>query len=69
MTFSLHYHFFNKQGQPSGEAFIKMSSEGAANQSSQERHHHNMVFGEKQRSIEVLQCSCEDMNLKKPVPR
>ena len=64
MTFSLHYHFFNKQGLPSGEAFIQMSSEGAANQSSQERHHHNMDFGKKQTSIEVFQCSRKDMNLK-----
>ena len=39
-----------------------MSSEGAAYQSSQQRHHHNMAFGKKQRYIEVFQCSGEDMN-------
>ena len=39
-----------------------MSSEEAAYQCSQQRHHHNIVFGEKQRSMEVFQCSGKDMN-------
>ena len=63
------YFFFNKQGQPSGDAFVQMSSEEAAYQCSQQRHHHNMVFGERIGSIEVFQCSRKDMNLKEPVQR
>lgn len=39
-----------------------MSSESAAYQAAQQRHHHYMVFGKKQRYIEVFQCSGEDMN-------
>ena len=39
-----------------------MNSEGAAYQASQQRHHHNMAFGKKQRCIEVFQCSGKDMN-------
>ena len=39
-----------------------MNSEGAAYQASQQRHHHNMAFGKKQRCIEVFQISGEDMN-------
>ena len=39
-----------------------MSSEAAAGQAAQQRHHHNMAFGKKQRYIEVFQCSGEDMN-------
>ena len=51
------------KGQPSGEAFIQMSSELAAGQASQNRHNRYMGFGKKQRYIEVFQCSGEDMNL------
>lgn len=41
-----------------------MSSEHAAFQAAQQRHHHYMVgFGKKQRYIEVFQCSGEDMSL------
>uniref|UniRef100_T1ILP7 RRM domain-containing protein n=1 Tax=Strigamia maritima TaxID=126957 RepID=T1ILP7_STRMM len=54
---------YNAQGQPSGEAFIQMDSETAACLSAQNRHHRYMVFGKKQRYIEVFQCSGEDMNL------
>eukprot|EP00095_Tigriopus_kingsejongensis_P008653 maker-scaffold537_size144400-snap-gene-0.21 protein:Tk08653 transcript:maker-scaffold537_size144400-snap-gene-0.21-mRNA-1 annotation:"rna-binding protein fusilli isoform x2" len=53
---------YNAQGQPSGEAFIEMTSEPAAFQSAHHRHHRNMTFGKKQRYIEVFQCSGEDMN-------
>lgn len=51
------------QGQPSGEAFIQMTSESSAFQAAQQKHHRYMIFGKKQRYIEVFQCSGEDMNL------
>ena len=51
------------QGQPSGEAFIQMDSEQSAAQAASMRHHKYMVFGKKQRYIEVFQCSIDDMNL------
>ncbi|KAK8382546.1 hypothetical protein O3P69_015425 [Scylla paramamosain] len=54
---------YNAQGQPSGEAFIQMDSEHSAYLASQQRHHRYMVFGKKQRYIEVFQCSGEDMNM------
>ncbi|XP_026477843.1 RNA-binding protein fusilli-like [Ctenocephalides felis] len=54
---------YNAQGQPSGEAFIQMDSEQSAFMCAQQKHHRNMVFGKKQRYIEVFQCSGEDMNL------
>lgn len=51
------------QGQPSGEAFIQMDLEQSAFLSAQQKHHRYMIFGKKQRYIEVFQCSGEDMNL------
>ncbi|XP_050687372.1 RNA-binding protein fusilli-like isoform X6 [Eriocheir sinensis] len=54
---------YNAHGQPSGEAFIQMDSEHSAYLASQQRHHRYMVFGKKQRYIEVFQCSGEDMNM------
>ncbi|PSN35277.1 RNA-binding protein fusilli [Blattella germanica] len=54
---------YNAQGQPSGEAFIQMDSEQSAYHSAQQKHHRYMIFGKKQRYIEVFQCSGEDMNL------
>ncbi|CAB3385279.1 Hypothetical predicted protein [Cloeon dipterum] len=54
---------YNAQGQPSGEAFIQMDSEQSAFLAAQQRHNRYMVFGKKQRYIEVFQCSGEDMNL------
>lgn len=54
---------YNAQGQPSGEAFIQMDSEGSAFLAAQRKHHRCMIFGKKQRYIEVFQCSGEDMNL------
>lgn len=54
---------FNAQGQPSGEAFIQMDSETSAHSSSTNRHNRYMSIGKKQRYIEVLQCSGEDMSL------
>lgn len=40
-----------------------MDSESAAQASAQQKHHKHMMFGKKQRYIEVFQCSGEDMNL------
>ncbi|XP_032455398.1 RNA-binding protein fusilli isoform X2 [Nasonia vitripennis] len=54
---------FNAQGQPSGEAFIQMNSEAAAYVCASQRHHRYMIYGKKQRYIEVFQCSGEDMNM------
>lgn len=54
---------YNAQGQPSGEAFIQMDSEQSAFVTAQQKHHRYMIFGKKQRYIEVFQCSGEDMNL------
>jgi len=54
---------FNAQGQPSGEAFIQMDSEPSATSAANNRHNRYMVIGKKQRYIEVLQCSGEDMSL------
>ncbi|XP_063908037.1 RNA-binding protein fusilli isoform X2 [Zophobas morio] len=54
---------YNAQGQPSGEAFIQMDSEQSAYTTAQQKHHRYMIFGKKQRYIEVFQCSGEDMNL------
>ena len=51
------------QGQPSGEAFIQMDSEASAFTASNNKHHRYMVFGKKQRYIEVFQCSGEDMSM------
>ncbi|XP_050293632.1 RNA-binding protein fusilli [Anthonomus grandis grandis] len=54
---------YNAQGQPSGEAFIQMDSEQSAFITAQHKHHRYMIFGKKQRYIEVFQCSGEDMNM------
>lgn len=51
------------QGQPSGEAFIQMDSESSAYACASQRHHRYMIYGKKQRYIEVFQCSGDDMNL------
>ena len=40
-----------------------MDSESAALASAQQKHHKHMMFGKKQRYIEVFQCSGEDMNM------
>ncbi|CAG9763831.1 unnamed protein product [Ceutorhynchus assimilis] len=53
----------NAQGQPSGEAFIRMDSEQSAFVTAEQKHYRYMIFGKKQRYIEVFQCSGEDMNL------
>ncbi|KMQ93883.1 rna-binding protein fusilli [Lasius niger] len=54
---------YNAQGQPSGEAFIQMDSETSAYACASQRHHRYMIYGKKQRYIEVFQCSGDDMNL------
>lgn len=54
---------FLRQGQPSGEAFIQMDSEASAYACASQRHHRYMIFGKKQRYIEVFQCSGDDMSL------
>ncbi|XP_054722773.1 LOW QUALITY PROTEIN: RNA-binding protein fusilli-like [Uloborus diversus] len=54
---------YNAQGQPSGEAFIQMDTEHSAFMAAQQRHHRYMIFGKKQRYIEVFQCSADDMTL------
>ncbi|XP_077276765.1 RNA-binding protein fusilli-like isoform X2 [Temnothorax americanus] len=54
---------YNAQGQPSGEAFIQMNSEASAYACATQRHHRYMIYGKKQRYIEVFQCSGDDMNL------
>lgn len=62
----IFYGFFKRvatpQGQPSGEAFIQMETESAAFHAANQRHHQYMVFGKKQRYVEVFQCSGDDMN-------
>lgn len=40
-----------------------MDSEQSAFMTAQQKHHRNMIYGKKQRYIEVFQCSGEDMNL------
>lgn len=40
-----------------------MDSESSAHACASQRHHRYMIFGKKQRYIEVFQCSGEDMNL------
>jgi epithelial splicing regulatory protein 1/2 len=50
------------KGQPSGEAFIQMDSEGASFNAASHKNNKYMFFNGKKRYIEVLQCSGEDMN-------
>ncbi|KAL4234640.1 Epithelial splicing regulatory protein 2 [Mactra antiquata] len=54
---------YSAQGEPSGEAFIQMSSEEAAQLTTINRHRRQIIYAGKKRVIEVLQCSGEDMNL------
>lgn len=53
---------YNSQGSPSGEAFIQMRSEQAANCASLSLHNKNMEIGKKKRYIEVFQCSLDEMH-------
>lgn len=61
-TSLFHFFPFGFQGQPSGEAFIQMNSESSAFHAATQRHHQYMIFGKKQRYVEVFQCSGDDMN-------
>lgn len=54
---------YSAQGQPTGEAIIQMNSCTAAQQTAQEFHRKVMTVGKKQRYIEVIPSSIEDMNL------
>lgn len=62
-TLFLSFFLLPRQGQPSGEAFIQMDSEASAYACASQRHHRYMIFGKKQRYIEVFQCSGDDMSL------
>ncbi|CAF3725437.1 unnamed protein product [Adineta steineri] len=53
---------YNAHGQPSGEAFIQMNSEGASFNAATHKNNKYMFFNGKKRYIEVIQCSGEDMN-------
>lgn len=53
---------YTLNGQFSGEAFLQMRSEYAANQAALAKHHKYMLCnGKKQRYIEVFQCTLDDM--------
>lgn len=54
---------FTAQGEPSGEAFIQLDSEEAAMVTALNRHRRPMIFGNKKRIIDVIQCSGDDMSL------
>lgn len=58
----LHFGFCF-QGEPSGEAFIQMDSEESAQLTAINRNKRPIVFAQKKRIIDVIQCSGEDMNL------
>lgn len=52
---------YSAQGQPTGEAIIQMSSSRAAAATAQEAHRRVMSVGKKQRYIEVIPSSIDDM--------
>ncbi|XP_070189517.1 epithelial splicing regulatory protein 1-like isoform X2 [Littorina saxatilis] len=54
---------FTAQGEPSGEAFIQLDSEDAALVTVLNRNRRPMIFGNKKRTIEIIQCSGDDMSL------
>ena len=63
-----YHHLFNfwlydLQGEPSGEAFIQMKTEEAAQLTVVNRHRRQIIYAGKKRVIEVIQCSGEDMNI------
>ena len=59
---------YNAQGHPSGEAFIQMEAEAAAQTTALDRHNKYMQIGRKHRYIEVFQCSADDMSLTLAAP-
>ncbi|XP_076470540.1 RNA-binding protein fusilli-like isoform X2 [Babylonia areolata] len=54
---------YTAQGEPSGEAFIQLDSEDAALVTVLNRHRRPMIYANKKRIIDVLQCSGDDMSL------
>ncbi|XP_055892353.1 epithelial splicing regulatory protein 1-like isoform X1 [Biomphalaria glabrata] len=53
---------YTATGEASGEAFIQLDSEDAATLTAINRHRCQMIFGNKKRVIEVIQCSGDDMS-------
>ena len=58
-----NFAIYLQQGEPSGEAFIQMNTEEAAQLTAINKNARQMYFAGKKRVIEVIQCSGEDMNL------
>ncbi|KAL8612408.1 hypothetical protein ACOMHN_008393 [Nucella lapillus] len=54
---------YTAQGEASGEAFIQLDSEDAALVTVLNRHRRPMIYANKKRIIDVLQCSGDDMSL------
>ncbi|XP_041376014.1 epithelial splicing regulatory protein 1-like isoform X2 [Gigantopelta aegis] len=54
---------YTAQGEPSGEAFIQMDTEESSTHTTLNRHRRQMVFANKKRIIDVIQCSGDDMSL------
>lgn len=63
ITYQGVHMVYSAQGQPTGEAIIQMNSSSSASQAAQEFHKKVMKVGKKQRYIEVIPCSIDDMNL------
>lgn len=53
---------YSATGTPSGEAFIQMVSELAAQKAAEDRNLKNVTVKNKKRYVEVMQCSIDDMN-------
>lgn len=54
---------YGSNGELSGEAFIQMNSEESAHLTALNKHKKPMIFANKKRIIDVIQCSGEDMSL------
>lgn len=54
---------YGSNGELSGEAFIQMNSEESAHLTALNKHKKHMIFANKKRIIDVIQCSGEDMSL------
>ena len=52
---------YNLSGHFTGEAFLQMQNEYSASQAALAKHMKYMIFGKKQRYIEVMQCALDDM--------
>ena len=53
---------FSSQGTPSGEAFIQMVNEMAAQKAAEDKNMKNVTVKNKKRYVEVIRCSIDDMN-------